>query len=213
MDQLEKDAATSSVSRVPETQSKKRQRPDDETPSPTDGPTLVSADLGPSKLRTPRANSRDPDDSGRPPLSDHLSLPGNGNTSTSSLPESAFSGSFSPSASVPSLSTGQRGSLSPPYAPSGSSRPPESLAWATDTEESRTEEDELEEQAAVEQAEEGSIVVDSDDLASDAGYGTDNNTTASTSLADSVRDYIYENGRRYHKFREGRYNFPNDDVE
>lgn len=28
-----------------------------------------------------------------------------------------------------------------------------------------------------------------------------------------MRDYIYENGRRYHRFREGRYNFPNDDVE
>lgn len=63
------------------------------------------------------------------------------------------------------------------------------------------------------QAEEGSIIVDSDDLGTDDGYGTDSNTTASTSLAESVRDYIFENGRRYHKFREGRYNFPNDDVE
>ncbi|KAK4199611.1 S-adenosyl-L-methionine-dependent methyltransferase [Triangularia verruculosa] len=68
-------------------------------------------------------------------------------------------------------------------------------------------------QAAAEQAEEGSIIVDSDDMGTDDGYGTDTNTTASTSLAESVRDYIYENGRRYHKFREGRYNFPNDDVE
>ena len=24
---------------------------------------------------------------------------------------------------------------------------------------------------------------------------------------------MYENGRRYHRFREGTYNFPNDDVE
>jgi hypothetical protein len=70
----------------------------------------------------------------------------------------------------------------------------------------------LEEQAAA-QAEAGSIVVDSDDLGTDDGYGTDSNTTASTSLAESVRDYIFENGRRYHRFREGRYNFPNDDVE
>ncbi|KAK4192541.1 S-adenosyl-L-methionine-dependent methyltransferase [Podospora australis] len=73
--------------------------------------------------------------------------------------------------------------------------------------------DEAEEHAAVEQAEEGSIVVDSDDVGSDAGYETDTHTSGSTSLADSVRDYIYENGRRYHKFREGRYNFPNDDIE
>ncbi|KAK0628563.1 S-adenosyl-L-methionine-dependent methyltransferase [Bombardia bombarda] len=32
-------------------------------------------------------------------------------------------------------------------------------------------------------------------------------------MMDSARDYIYENGRRYHRFREGRYNFPNDDIE
>ncbi|KAK4116927.1 S-adenosyl-L-methionine-dependent methyltransferase, partial [Canariomyces notabilis] len=130
-----------------------------------------------------------------------------------SLPESSFAESFSLSASVPSLSTGQRGSLSPPYVFSGSSRPPDSPDGTTEDRYDATENDELEEQAAVEQAEDGSIVVDSDDLGTDAGYGTDNNTSASTSLAESVRDYIYENGRRYHKFREGRYNFPNDDVE
>jgi len=67
--------------------------------------------------------------------------------------------------------------------------------------------------AAAEQAEEGSIVVDSDDVASDAGYQTDTDISASTSLAESMRDYVFENGRRYHRFREGRYNFPNDDVE
>ena len=67
---------------------------------------------------------------------------------------------------------------------------------------------------AVAQAEEGgSIVVDSDDVATDAGYESDSRTSASTSLASSIRDYAFENGRRYHKFREGRYNFPNDDVE
>jgi hypothetical protein len=76
-----------------------------------------------------------------------------------------------------------------------------------------TEEDALEEQAATAQAEEGTIVVDSDEFDTDDGYGSDANTTASTSLAESVRDYVYENGRRYHRFREGRYNFPNDDVE
>jgi hypothetical protein len=67
-------------------------------------------------------------------------------------------------------------------------------------------------EAAVEQAGEGgSIIVDGDEL--DAGYESDRNMSASTSLAESMRDYIYENGRRYHRFREGRYNFPNDDVE
>ena len=71
----------------------------------------------------------------------------------------------------------------------------------------------MEEQVAIAQAEDGSIIVDSDEVGTDDGYGTDSDTTASTSLAESVRDYIYENGRRYHRFREGRYNFPNDDVE
>lgn len=48
---------------------------------------------------------------------------------------------------------------------------------------------------------------------SDAGYDTDSTGSASTSLSSSVRDYAFENGRRYHKFREGTYNFPNDDSE
>ncbi|OHW97588.1 methyltransferase domain-containing protein [Colletotrichum incanum] len=68
---------------------------------------------------------------------------------------------------------------------------------------------------------ESSIVADSDELASifdetdpsDAGYGSDSATNASTSIESSVRDYMYENGRRYHRFREGQYNFPNDDRE
>lgn len=73
---------------------------------------------------------------------------------------------------------------------------------------------EQEERAAVEQAaEDGNITIDHDEMASDAGYESDANTTCSTSLAESIRDYVYENGRRYHRFREGRYNFPNDDVE
>lgn len=55
--------------------------------------------------------------------------------------------------------------------------------------------------------------VDSDAGLSNAGYETDSVDTASTSLTSSVRDYTFENGRRYHKFCEGRYNFPNDDSE
>ncbi|KAL6878113.1 S-adenosyl-L-methionine-dependent methyltransferase [Trichoderma longibrachiatum] len=73
---------------------------------------------------------------------------------------------------------------------------------------------------ALEEAEEA-IVADAaeslhggaDDSASDAGYDSDGASTASTSVMSSVRDYMYENGRRYHRFREGSYNFPNDDVE
>ncbi|KAI8219505.1 hypothetical protein K4K55_012156, partial [Colletotrichum sp. SAR 10_96] len=33
------------------------------------------------------------------------------------------------------------------------------------------------------------------------------------SLSPSVRDYAFENNRRYHRYREGRYHFPNDDSE
>ncbi|KAK2028991.1 TAM domain methyltransferase [Colletotrichum zoysiae] len=36
---------------------------------------------------------------------------------------------------------------------------------------------------------------------------------ASASLASSVRDYDYENRRRYHKYKEGQYAFPNDEPE
>ncbi|KAK1984766.1 TAM domain methyltransferase [Colletotrichum cereale] len=47
------------------------------------------------------------------------------------------------------------------------------------------------------------------------GYesGTDRSSNASTSLASSVRDYNWENRRRYHKFREGQYALPNDELE
>ncbi|KAH7185492.1 S-adenosyl-L-methionine-dependent methyltransferase [Fusarium flagelliforme] len=67
---------------------------------------------------------------------------------------------------------------------------------------------------ALAQAEEN-IVADSDEYnsADDAGYGSDNMSSASTSIGSSVRDYMFENGRRYHSFRAGAYNFPNDDVE
>lgn len=68
--------------------------------------------------------------------------------------------------------------------------------------------------AAAEQAEDGiEIDNDHDDFFSDAGYETDSAGSMSTSLSSSVRDYAFENGRRYHKFREGAYNFPNDDLE
>ncbi|KAI5867812.1 S-adenosyl-L-methionine-dependent methyltransferase [Durotheca rogersii] len=65
---------------------------------------------------------------------------------------------------------------------------------------------------ATEQAEARSIVVDSESV-TDAGYESDMATAASTSLSSSILDFSFENGRRYHKFREGRYNFPNDDIE
>ena len=51
------------------------------------------------------------------------------------------------------------------------------------------------------------------DDSSDAGYETDSASSGSTSISSSVRDYAFENGRRYHKYREGQYQFPNDESE
>jgi hypothetical protein len=65
---------------------------------------------------------------------------------------------------------------------------------------------------AAEQAE-STIVVDDENEFDDAGYGTDSRMSESTSMSSLVQNYVYENGWRYHKFREGRYNFPNDDTE
>jgi hypothetical protein len=81
-----------------------------------------------------------------------------------------------------------------------------------------TPEQELLAQEALTQAEE-SIVSDTltgSDVRyaeSDGGYDSEGFSSGSTSAESSVRDYMFENGRRYHRFREGTYNFPNDDVE
>ena len=60
---------------------------------------------------------------------------------------------------------------------------------------------------------ENTIEAGESDEKSDAGYETDDASRASTSISSSVRDYAFENGRRYHKFREGAYQFPNDEPE
>jgi methylase of polypeptide subunit release factors len=51
------------------------------------------------------------------------------------------------------------------------------------------------------------------DDSDNAGYETDYESRGSTSISSSVRDYSFEHGRRYHKFREGTYQFPNDESE
>ncbi|RFU78682.1 s-adenosyl-l-methionine-dependent methyltransferase [Trichoderma arundinaceum] len=56
-------------------------------------------------------------------------------------------------------------------------------------------------------------VIEADDSASDAGYESDTASRASTSICSAVRDYEFENNRRYHRFKEGRYQFPNDEPE
>ncbi|KAF5559592.1 TAM domain-containing protein [Fusarium phyllophilum] len=49
-----------------------------------------------------------------------------------------------------------------------------------------------------------------DDVATDDGYASSEHSSQSSSLASSVRDYQFENSRRYHKFKQGLYQFPND---
>ncbi|KAI9846906.1 MAG: hypothetical protein M1837_003518 [Sclerophora amabilis] len=42
---------------------------------------------------------------------------------------------------------------------------------------------------------------------------TDRSSSSTRSLTQSILDYPMENGRRYHKYREGSYMYPNDDLE
>ncbi|KAF2453799.1 S-adenosyl-L-methionine-dependent methyltransferase [Lineolata rhizophorae] len=48
---------------------------------------------------------------------------------------------------------------------------------------------------------------------SDSAYDEGELKSYTTSLASSVLNFPVEHGRRYHKFREGSYNFPNDEKE
>jgi hypothetical protein len=56
-------------------------------------------------------------------------------------------------------------------------------------------------------------IIEADD-GEDHGYQSDDaNSNASMSITSSVRDYNFEYGRRYHKYKEGYYVFPNDESE
>jgi hypothetical protein len=66
---------------------------------------------------------------------------------------------------------------------------------------------------AVEHQAETTIEAASDSNSQDPGYESESATGASTSISSSVRDYAFEHGRRYHKYQEGRYLFPNDESE
>lgn len=46
-------------------------------------------------------------------------------------------------------------------------------------------------------------------------FGGDRDSLASStsSLLAAITDYSFENGRRYHAYKEGSYNFPNDEQE
>ncbi|KAH8429231.1 uncharacterized protein LDX57_006898 [Aspergillus melleus] len=61
----------------------------------------------------------------------------------------------------------------------------------------------------------GVEVEDDDLLYDDAGSSFVNSSglSSTTSIASSIRNYQYENGRRYHAFKEGLYTMPNDEQE
>lgn len=47
----------------------------------------------------------------------------------------------------------------------------------------------------------------------DSAYGEGTTASSTTSVTSSILNYTYENGRRYHAFREGEYILPNDETE
>ena len=125
---------------------------------------------------------------------------------------SAVTTSMIPASTKPLSTTVSQGERS--RSKSNSPRTAQSPGYAALSASEQAAED-LENVAAVAQAQ-ASIVPDSgsDGLSmSDAGYESDSMGSASVSLTSSVRHYRFENGRRYHRFREGTYNFPNDESE
>ena len=51
------------------------------------------------------------------------------------------------------------------------------------------------------------------DYVHDDGYFSATSSTFNASISSSICNYAFENSRRYHKFREGSYAFPNDESE
>lgn len=65
-----------------------------------------------------------------------------------------------------------------------------------------------------EQGQDAAIEADNDSSGdADSALGLSDVRSFTTSLASSVYNYTYENGRRYHAYQEGEYLFPNDDTE
>ncbi|KAK5196120.1 hypothetical protein LTR99_008071 [Exophiala xenobiotica] len=57
------------------------------------------------------------------------------------------------------------------------------------------------------------LLPDSDHSDADSAFGGSTDGSWTASLASSVLNYKYENGRRYHAYREGQYILPNDEDE
>ncbi|KAF6829834.1 methyltransferase domain-containing protein [Colletotrichum plurivorum] len=56
-------------------------------------------------------------------------------------------------------------------------------------------------------------IVPEDNIPDDSRSELESLASSTTSLADSIRDYHFENGRSYHRYKEGKYHFPNDEKE
>ncbi|KAF6825075.1 methyltransferase domain-containing protein [Colletotrichum musicola] len=60
---------------------------------------------------------------------------------------------------------------------------------------------------------EADVVVEPDDFNDNDSSLGDDNASTTASLSSSILDYRKENGRTYHRFRDGKYHFPNDEEE
>lgn len=67
--------------------------------------------------------------------------------------------------------------------------------------------------AAVVPLQGSSIEAEAESSDTDSTVGENDVLSLTTSLSSSIIDYVYENGRRYHRYREGEYLFPNDEDE
>ncbi|TVY50320.1 Secondary metabolism regulator LAE1 [Lachnellula cervina] len=56
------------------------------------------------------------------------------------------------------------------------------------------------------------LQIDEDNSETDSAYGS-SVASSSDSLGSSITNYLYENGRRYHAYKEGEYYLPNDETE
>jgi hypothetical protein len=122
-----------------------------------------------------------------------------------SLPSSPFDSAISLGANYPSEAVQARPS---------NANSLKTISHPADPRVELSSEELAEAQTAVTQAQDQIEIDDFDsDSAFDAGYETDSIGSTSASITSSVRDFAFENGRRYHKFREGSYNFPNDPSE
>lgn len=55
--------------------------------------------------------------------------------------------------------------------------------------------------------------LDVDTSDTDSAIGSMNDWSSTQSTRSSIYDFVEENGRKYHRFREGRYHLPNDEIE